>query len=153
MTDQKLKYYLNNKNFAKSRGRGKTEALKGKLSVVDGRIVLNSHTPLSEEPESITSHTYMRKKPANCGRRWSKEEDELFYEALACYGCEFSMMSTLFPGRPRHTLKLKYKREYKQHPDLVEQALANYGQFDEERFKDVKGRAGHINESTKRQPD
>ncbi|XP_070052107.1 uncharacterized protein [Nicotiana tomentosiformis] len=85
--------------------------------------------------------TYMDKTPST---RWSKQETELFYEvswhqlelygrtscdwaqiAVQQFGTDLSLIQQLFPGRTRRQLKLKYKKEERQHPFRLHDALTN----------------------------
>ncbi|EYU19790.1 hypothetical protein MIMGU_mgv1a022190mg [Erythranthe guttata] len=66
--------------------------------------------------------TYMDKTPKS---RWSKQETELFYEAMGQFGTDLSMIQQLFPGRTRRQIKLKYKKEERQQPLRLREALTN----------------------------
>ncbi|KAH6782639.1 hypothetical protein C2S51_007932 [Perilla frutescens var. frutescens] len=57
--------------------------------------------------------------------RWSKEDTELFYEAVQQFGTDFSMIAQLFPGRSREQIRNKYKKEERQHPLMLREALTN----------------------------
>lgn len=147
--EQKLNYYLNNRNFAKPKTKRKKEPKTERLTVVDGKIVLNPIQLHHEDSENITSYTYMKKKPCNAGKRWSKAEDVLFFDALECCGCDFSIMTLLFPNRTRSTLKSKYKREYRKGSKIVESMQAGLKQFDPARFDELRKRAQQIKEAKK----
>ncbi|XP_048233877.1 uncharacterized protein LOC8285747 isoform X3 [Ricinus communis] len=67
-------------------------------------------------------HSFMDKTPT---ARWSKQETELFYEGIQQFGTDLSMIQQLFPGRTRHQIKLKYKKEERQHPLRLSDALRN----------------------------
>ncbi|XP_022886533.1 uncharacterized protein LOC111402454 isoform X1 [Olea europaea var. sylvestris] len=66
--------------------------------------------------------TYMDRTPRV---RWSKQDTELFYEAIQQFGTDLSMIQQLFPGRTRNQVKLKYKKEERQHPMRLREALTN----------------------------
>ncbi|XP_061369326.1 uncharacterized protein LOC133312165 isoform X2 [Gastrolobium bilobum] len=66
--------------------------------------------------------SFMDKAPRG---KWSKQDTELFYEAIRQFGTDFSMIQQLFPGRTRHQVKLKYKKEERQHPLLLSDAVNN----------------------------
>ncbi|XP_021725680.1 uncharacterized protein LOC110692912 [Chenopodium quinoa] len=55
--------------------------------------------------------------------RWTKQDTELFYQSLSQFGSDLSMIQQLFPGRTRHQIKLKYKKEERQNPMRVNDAL------------------------------
>ncbi|KAK7274645.1 hypothetical protein RIF29_15741 [Crotalaria pallida] len=66
--------------------------------------------------------SFMDKAPRG---KWSKQDTELFYEAIREFGTDFSMIQQLFPGRTRHQIKLKYKKEERQHPLELSDAVNN----------------------------
>ena len=51
-------------------------------------------------------------------------ETKMFYQGLRIFGTDFGMIATLLRDRNRRHVKLKYKRELKTMPGLVEMALA-----------------------------
>ncbi|XP_058003162.1 uncharacterized protein LOC110649928 isoform X2 [Hevea brasiliensis] len=65
-------------------------------------------------------HSFMDKTPT---ARWSKQDTELFYEGIRQFGTDLSMIQQLFPGRTRHQIKLKFKKEERQHPLRLSEAL------------------------------
>lgn len=138
MNEQKLKYYLNNRNFMKKKSGSKHKNSSEVLHVVNDQIVLNAEQQQPEENDTVTSYTYMRKKNAGNGKRWSVQDDNIFYASLECCGCEFSIINILFPGRSRNNLKQKYKREYRNNAIRVEDALNNFKTFDSARFMQLK---------------
>ncbi|KAH7857924.1 hypothetical protein Vadar_017985 [Vaccinium darrowii] len=78
-------------------------------------------TPIIQESSTYTNYqTYMNKTPRS---RWSKQDTELFYEALRQFGSDISMIQQLFPGRSRTQVKLKYKKEERQNPLRLHEAL------------------------------
>ncbi|XP_054813271.1 transcription factor TFIIIB component B'' [Prosopis cineraria] len=82
----------------------------------------NESVPLA--PSLFNYQSFMDKKPRG---KWSKQDTELFYEAVRQFGTDFSMIQQLFPGRTRHQIKLKYKQEERQHPLLLSDAVNNRG--------------------------
>ncbi|KAJ1423312.1 SANT/Myb domain [Sesbania bispinosa] len=73
-------------------------------------------------PSLFNYQSFMDKAPRG---KWSKQDTELFYEAVREFGTDFSMIQQLFPGRTRHQIKLKYKKEERQHPLQLSDALNN----------------------------
>ncbi|XP_050232413.1 uncharacterized protein LOC126681079 [Mercurialis annua] len=88
----------------------------------------NEEDTVTSEPENDQSkalfnyHSFMDKTPK---ARWSKQDTELFYEGLQQFGTDLSMIQQLFPGRTRHQIKLKYKKEERQHPLRLSESLSN----------------------------
>ncbi|CAN6555200.1 unnamed protein product [Malus baccata var. baccata] len=69
----------------------------------------------------LNYQTYMDKAPT---ARWSKQDTELLYEAIQQCGSDFTMIQELyFPGRTRHQVKLKFKKEERQHPLRISEAV------------------------------
>ncbi|EDU40758.1 Bdp1 protein [Pyrenophora tritici-repentis] len=57
------------------------------------------------------------------GRRWNMELTELFYQGLRSFGTDFQMISQMFPGFTRRSIKTKFTREERENPDGVKAAL------------------------------
>ncbi|KAE9604124.1 putative transcription factor MYB/SANT family [Lupinus albus] len=66
--------------------------------------------------------SFMDKAPRG---KWSKQDTELFYEGITQFGTDFSMIQLLFPDRTRHQIKLKYKKEERQHPLQLSDAVSS----------------------------
>ncbi|KAG8380620.1 hypothetical protein BUALT_Bualt06G0034600 [Buddleja alternifolia] len=83
----------------------------------------DGETPMVEDSTIYFNYqTYMDKTPI---ARWSKQDTEVFYEAIRQFGTDLSMIQQLFPGRTRRQVKLKYKKEERQHPLRLREALTN----------------------------
>ncbi|XP_031498518.1 transcription factor TFIIIB component B'' [Nymphaea colorata] len=80
-----------------------------------------NQTDESTRPK-LNYHSYMKRTPS---QRWSNADTELFYKALRQFGTDFEMIRKLFPGRTRHQVKLKYKKEERKHPLQLADALVN----------------------------
>ncbi|XP_018322899.1 transcription factor TFIIIB component B'' homolog [Agrilus planipennis] len=61
---------------------------------------------------------------------WSKSETLRFYKALNTIGTDFSLMAELFPGRTRKGLKMKFNKEERTNPSLIDRALTCPIEFD-----------------------
>ncbi|KAF2854261.1 hypothetical protein T440DRAFT_552139 [Plenodomus tracheiphilus IPT5] len=57
------------------------------------------------------------------GRRWNTDSTELFYQGLKSFGTDFQMISQMFPGSTRRSIKTKFTREERENPDRVREAL------------------------------
>ncbi|KAM7493909.1 hypothetical protein LguiB_028518 [Lonicera macranthoides] len=75
--------------------------------------------------ESSTYFNYQSHMEKTRAVRWSKQDTELFYEAIRQFGTDLSMIQQLFPDRTRRQVKLKYKKEERQHPLRLHEALLN----------------------------
>lgn len=63
-------------------------------------------------------------------REWPHEETVKFYRCLNTVGSDFSLMLNLFPNRSRRDLKLKFKKEERTNPSLIDKALLKFNKFD-----------------------
>lgn len=140
MERKTLKYFLDNKNFAKTPAK-KTKKKESILQVVDDQIVMNSNGN-EEEDGIVTSYTYMKNKGNN--KRWTDEENEMFFKALECCGTDFSMINLLLPHRTRKNLRDKFKKEYKADIHRIEDVLTNFKKTDMEEFKRLKEKASRV---------
>jgi hypothetical protein len=107
------------------------------MMIVDGKMVLNQSTlTVSTEREeneeyeevhekhggnaNLTSASYSNRGPAE---RWSIADTRRFYQCLRECGTNFQFIVQLMPGRTRRQVKAKFKKEERERPDLVDQAL------------------------------
>ncbi|KAF5194423.1 Transcription factor TFIIIB component B'' like [Thalictrum thalictroides] len=74
-------------------------------------------------PLKLNYHSFMTRNTSK--KRWSKQDTELFYEAIRQFGTDFAMIEKLFPGRERRQWVLKYKNEERRHPMKLHDALTN----------------------------
>ncbi|KAF3637615.1 putative transcription factor TFIIIB component B''-like isoform X2 [Capsicum annuum] len=89
----------------------------------DGEANDHNKSPRGEDTSAYFNYqTYMDKTPRT---RWSKQDTELFYEAVQQFGTDLSLIQQLFPGRTRRQLKLKYKKEERKNPFMLHDALTN----------------------------
>ncbi|XP_075523785.1 uncharacterized protein LOC142556264 isoform X2 [Primulina tabacum] len=77
---------------------------------------------VEESSICLNYQTYMDRTPI---ARWSKQDTELFYEGLRQFGTDLSLVQQLFPGRTRRQVKLKYKKEERQQPLRLRDALTS----------------------------
>jgi len=70
-----------------------------------------------------TSRATYRTRTKN--EKWNKDDTTKFYKNLSIYGCNFALLAALFKGRSRKQLKNKYKKEERENPKLIKNALTN----------------------------
>jgi transcription factor TFIIIB component B'' len=58
------------------------------------------------------------------GTRWGREATDNFYDALRRFGTDFAMINKCFPHSTRRSIKKKFNREEKEHPELIKEALS-----------------------------
>lgn len=66
---------------------------------------------------------------------WPPEETVKFYRCLQIVGTDFSLMCQLFPKRTRRDLKLKFKKEERVNPNLINKALLHPKTFNVDDLK------------------
>ncbi|KAF2446538.1 hypothetical protein P171DRAFT_430671 [Karstenula rhodostoma CBS 690.94] len=79
----------------------------------------------------ITSRSFMRNNKRypeefllpGQGKRWDIRSTQDFYDALKMFGTDFGMMTTLFEGVSRRSLKLKFTREERKQPEVIKEIL------------------------------
>lgn len=54
---------------------------------------------------------------------WNEESTDKFYDGLRMFGTDFEMISKLFPGRTRHSVKLKFCKEEKLDKQKIKRTL------------------------------
>ncbi|KAL0092780.1 hypothetical protein J3Q64DRAFT_1230366 [Phycomyces blakesleeanus] len=85
----------------------------------------------------VNSQTYGKKTTS---QRWTVQETELFFDALAQFGTDFQMMSTLLPGRTRSNVRLKFNREERLNPKKITDYLIRKRKpMDLEKYKAALG--------------
>lgn len=82
--------------------------------------------------------TYCKKK-TNKNEKWKRDDTEKFYKNLSIYGSNFALLAALFKGRSRKQLKNKFKKEYRENPKLIKEALTKRRpmELDVEEFEKV----------------
>nr|XP_011457825.1 PREDICTED: uncharacterized protein LOC101303570 [Fragaria vesca subsp. vesca]XP_011457826.1 PREDICTED: uncharacterized protein LOC101303570 [Fragaria vesca subsp. vesca]XP_011457827.1 PREDICTED: uncharacterized protein LOC101303570 [Fragaria vesca subsp. vesca] len=80
----------------------------------------NHRDRVSTSSFSLNYASFMKKpRPV----KWSEQDTELFYEGIELFGSEFHMVALLFPGRTRDHIKFKHKKEKRQNPLRIDEAL------------------------------
>ncbi|KAL5606001.1 hypothetical protein BROUX41_006207 [Berkeleyomyces rouxiae] len=110
--------------------------------IVDGQIVVDQESLLMdrhahaaaeregmEEIEEndftrlITSNSFRTGSKLRGPNHWTQEDTEKFYHALKMFGTDFEMISSMFPGRTRRHVKMKFNREERMAPTRINAAL------------------------------
>ncbi|KAF9454085.1 hypothetical protein P691DRAFT_798361 [Macrolepiota fuliginosa MF-IS2] len=81
-----------------------------------------THIVESDHTKFVNSGTYGKRYR---GSRWSAEETELFYNALAQYGENYELIAYVLPGRDRKSCKNKFKAEDKKNHARINYCLNN----------------------------
>ena len=120
----------------------------GAVRFVNGKLILNRnyHVPTSSVVESYTAPLSKRKAVSLYSRRgdrkqlsqkWTTEETEKFFHALRTFGTDFTLMEGMFKGRDRRQIKAKFKKEERDHPELVDMALRSTIPLNEKKLRDA----------------
>lgn len=109
--------------------------------IVDGQIVIDDASLLidrhalaaaernAEQFESVEENDLTRRvTQASWGKRdksggWGELLTDQFYDGLRMFGTDFNMISKMFLGRTRHSVKLKFNKEERDDPVRIERAL------------------------------
>ncbi|PPQ71475.1 hypothetical protein CVT26_011254, partial [Gymnopilus dilepis] len=81
-----------------------------------------THVVESDLTKFVNSGSYSKRYR---GSRWTAEETELFYDALAQYGENYELIALMLPGRDRKSCKNKFKVEDKKNPARINHCLNN----------------------------
>ena len=74
----------------------------------------------SELTRQVTSGTWLKRDKSG---GWGEMLTDQFYEGLRMFGTDFNMISKMFPGKTRHSVKLKFNKEERDDPWRIETAL------------------------------
>eukprot|EP01024_Parvocaulis_polyphysoides_P056200 TRINITY_DN5877_c0_g1_i5.p2 TRINITY_DN5877_c0_g1~~TRINITY_DN5877_c0_g1_i5.p2 ORF type:complete len:217 (+),score=33.65 TRINITY_DN5877_c0_g1_i5:1051-1701(+) len=85
---------------------------------------LSSYTRVRGEDQLLNQFTYMSR---DSGQRWTKQEDEKFFELLGHVGANFELIRAAFPTRSYRQIKRKYHQEWKKRPQRINYALSLQG--------------------------
>jgi transcription factor TFIIIB component B'' len=118
------------------------------VQIIDGVIVLNAasvHTVATQRENKNVTYDIVREderqavttasfRNNSATEKWTMEDTKLFYKYLSQYGTDFSLIAQFFPTRSRKQIKAKFKKEDKQHEDLVNLALKTVMPMDVDEF-------------------
>ncbi|KAK9696449.1 hypothetical protein K7432_012455 [Basidiobolus ranarum] len=116
------------------------ESFAPQMRVVNGKLILDdtslfvehaninsngSTEPMDVIEESaadryVNSGTYLRRIKS---QRWTPKETEVFYQGLAKWGTDFSLIAFMLPNRTQKHIKYKFKKEEQINPSRITEAL------------------------------
>lgn len=119
-----------------------TAAAGPQFRIVDGQIVLDQSSLVMDRharaaatqgdmeaieendfTRLITSNSFMNTSKLKGPNIWTADETELFYRGLRMFGTDFEMISKMFAGKQRRHIKLKFNREERHNPAMIDSAL------------------------------
>ena len=121
------------------------EIVNGQIVIKESSLVAGSRSGTNyDDYEEVEEENYGTARYSSFTKRrpsptWGIEETKLFYSALRQCGTDFTNMMAFFPGRTRRQLKLKYYREEKHHPDLIDYAINTSASLELAPFEAVLG--------------
>lgn len=74
----------------------------------------------SELTRRVTQFTWGKRDQSGS---WDEESTDKFYEGLRMFGTDFQMISKMLPGRTRHSVKLKFRKEERVDEPRIRRAL------------------------------
>ncbi|GJJ74624.1 transcription factor TFIIIB component B'' [Entomortierella parvispora] len=127
-----------------------TRTFAPQVRLVDGRIELDIDSltvdhatvdagdqgPMEYVEESSTTRFVNSASfsKGNKGEKWSDEDTELFYKALAQWGTDFGIIHKMFKNKSRINVRNKFKREDRLNHARVQHALNNRTPMDLEEY-------------------
>ena len=116
--------------------------LKSKIVMVNGRMVMEKPTVFANHEEKVVnSLSFINIKPT---KKWTEEENKLFYKAIELFGLDFSMIEIILKKRSREEIKRKFLKEKKENYKEIEKVMnsrKNIGKLKQilELYKNEKG--------------
>ena len=74
----------------------------------------------SELTRPINAGSWMKREKSG---QWNEQLTDMFYEGLRMFGTDFGMISKMFPGRTRRSIKLKFCKEEKLNMQKIKDTL------------------------------
>ena len=74
----------------------------------------------SELTRQVNSGTWLKRDKSG---GWGELLTDQFYDGLRMFGTDFNMINKMFPGKTRHSVKLKFNKEQKDNPTRIDMAL------------------------------
>ena len=125
---------------------GHTDDSAGAVRFVNGKLILNKnyHVPTSSVVDTYAPPPSKRKATSVYSRRgegrkttqkWTREETEKFFNALRTFGTDFTLMEGMFKNRDRRQIKAKFKKEERDHPELIDMVLKSTVPLNEKKLR------------------
>ena len=75
---------------------------------------------VNNEEKPVNSLSFLDIKPT---KKWTEEENKLFYKAIELFGLDFSMIEIVLKKRSRDEIKRKFNKEKKENFNEIEKAI------------------------------
>lgn len=117
-----------------SRAVPNTIIVDGQIQIDETSLQLDRHAKAAEEREAEQLEGVDENELTRCVNQgswakrdksgsWNEESTDKFYDGLRMFGTDFEMISKLFPGRTRHSVKLKFCKEEKLDKQKIKRTL------------------------------
>lgn len=117
-----------------SRAVPNTIIVNGQIRIDESSLQIDRHAAAAAERNAeqlealdeteltrrVTSSTWLKRDRSG---GWGEVLTDQFYEGLRMFGTDFYMISKMFPGKTRHSVKLKFNREEREDPMRIENTL------------------------------
>lgn len=117
-----------------SRAVPNTVIVDGQIQIDETSLQLDRHAKAAEERDaeqlegvdeseltrSVNQGSWAKRDKSGS---WNEESTNKFYDGLRMFGTDFEMISKLFPGRTRHSVKLKFCKEEKLDQQKIKRTL------------------------------
>lgn len=134
--DQRLERLAREKGDREEASRAvpNTIIVDGQIQIDETTLQLDRHAYAAEERDAEQlegvdeSELTRRVNQGSWAKRdksgpWNEESTDKFYDGLRMFGTDFEMISKLFPGRTRHSVKLKFCKEEKLDKQKIKRTL------------------------------
>ena len=112
----------------------RTVIIDGQIQLDEASLVIDRHARAARDREvddvdfieeneltrRVNSYSWLK---VDRSGGWNEALTEQFYEGLRMFGTDFHMISKMFPGRTRHSVKLKFNKEEKINAWRIESTL------------------------------
>jgi hypothetical protein len=88
--------------------------------------IMKNNNPIFDEKGEIIKVTSSSFKKNLHSDKWDPEETQFFYKVLECFGTDFSFLEIVLKPRNRAQIKNKFRKEEKENPKGIENALKKY---------------------------
>ena len=170
--EERLERLVNQRRPSPSYDRAvpNTVVRDGQIILDEGSLVIDRHARAAvlreaEAEESVDETELTRRINSSSWLKvdrsggWNEALTEQFYDGLRMFGTDFYMISKMFPGRTRHSVKLKFNKEEKLNAWRIEATLKGeklpvnideFGKLSNTVFSDPKELEREMDEDRKR---
>nr|XP_023674051.1 transcription factor TFIIIB component B'' homolog isoform X1 [Paramormyrops kingsleyae]XP_023674052.1 transcription factor TFIIIB component B'' homolog isoform X1 [Paramormyrops kingsleyae] len=113
------------------------DSLTVKVSRTTGPTIVEENDPLFERGSTTTYSSFRKIRHV---KPWSIKETDMFFLAISMVGTDFSIITQLFPHRPRKEIKNKFRKEERINAWRIDKAFREKRPYDQQFFSMLLGR-------------